>query len=152
MNEEKPSRLNPKIAAAALALGLVAGGYGVASAVNDSSVSATTPKTMTVQYNGAAGGSSEDPAHEANESAAHEAEEHSGNWHGGRGGSNEDPAHEAAESAEREAEEHANGGAGGSNEDPAHETAESAEREAQENAAAGRTCVFPSQVDLMPQC
>jgi len=68
---------------------------------------------------------------------------------------NEDPAHEAGESAAREAQEDAgqvptvkgashNGGAGGAfkpNEDPAHEAGESAAREAQEDA--GQTPTVP---------
>ena len=59
------------------------------------------------QYNTTLSGtpaSTEDAAHEANETAAQEAAEDSGQgFHGGR--PNEDPAHEAAESADREAAE-----------------------------------------------
>ena len=58
--------------------------------------------------------SNEDPAHEAGESAAREAQENSGQWpgpgggpHGGAFKPNEDPAHEAGESAAREAQENA---------------------------------------------
>ena len=64
-------------------------------------------------------------------------------------GSNEDPAHEAGETAAQEAQENATGhGAGGPgngafkpNEDPAHEAGESAAREAQEDA--GRRPTVP---------
>lgn len=56
-------------------------------------------------------------------------------------GSNEDPAHEAGEPAAQEAQENATGhgagpgnGAFKPNEDPAHEAGESAAREAQEDA------------------
>jgi len=57
-------------------------------------------------------GSNEDPAHEAGESAAQEAQENAGGGHGLGGGTgafkpNEDPAHEAGESAAREAQEDA---------------------------------------------
>ena len=54
--------------------------------------------------------SNEDPAHEAGESAAREAQENSGQGPGPGGGTfkpNEDPAHEAGESAAREAQEDA---------------------------------------------
>jgi hypothetical protein len=61
--------------------------------------SATTAPSGTFQSN-------EDPTHEIGESAAHEANENSGNFHPGSGhGSNEDPTHEGMESAQREAQE-----------------------------------------------
>jgi len=112
MSTEEPKKGLPRaVGVTALALGLVAGGYGISSAANSGSTGSTTPaaSTRATGPNGAFQ-SNEDPAHEAAESPEREAQEHAGGGGGpGHFGSNEDPAHEAAESPEREAQEHAGG-------------------------------------------
>jgi len=104
-----------KAIAAAVATAAIASGSFAVAAINPFGIasaqdSGTTPTAPAAPK--ARSGSNEDPAHEATESAAREAEEDAGHVGGGRhfrGGSNEDPAHEATESAAREAEEDAAG-------------------------------------------
>ena len=80
--------------------------HGHKGSLNFKATSTSTTTTGTFKSN-------EDPAHEAGESAAREAQENSGQWpgpgpgHGGAFKPNEDPAHEAGESAAREAQEDA---------------------------------------------
>jgi hypothetical protein len=81
---------------------------GAVTTIATRTTSAQTPPTPTAPAGGKFG-SNEDPTHEQNESAEHEAAEDSGTGHRGGMGSNEDAAHEKGESAEREAAENARG-------------------------------------------
>jgi hypothetical protein len=95
------------------ALGVVAlsGGAFGGGLLNAGAATTTTPQPSAT---GSGFKSNEDPAHEANESAAREKAENDGTASfghrgaGPRGGGfpNEDPAHEAGESAAREKAEH----------------------------------------------
>src|SRR2546425_797239 len=93
------------ISAIALVVGVLLATGALTSAQSATPTPAATPAASPGTFK-----SNEDPAHEANESAAQEAAEDSGQRPAGPGGSfkpNEDPAHEAQESAEREAQENA---------------------------------------------
>ena len=98
----RPKSMRQIAATSALALGLAAGGFGIANAASSSTATTAAPaaaQSSTRQYS-----SNTDPAHEAGESTQRKADEAAG-----RGfKSNTDPAHEAGESAQRKAEEAAN--------------------------------------------
>ena len=117
--DASPRRIPRVVGVAALALGLAAGGYGISSAATSSgSGTPSTPAaTQSAPPANAQNGASpfrsnEDPAHEAGESAAREADEMAGHLAGGQFTPNEDATHEAGESAAREAEETALGTGG----------------------------------------
>ena len=112
-----------KIAAAALAVGLLGGGgAGVILGITQLSSAQTNPAPAVTPAADATAPAAADPAAPAT-------------------GSNEEATHEAGESAQREADEAAGKAGfghhrgGGSNEDPTHEGGESAAREAEEDAA-----------------
>ena len=120
---ERNNDVKNKIAAAALAVGLIGGGgAGVILGMTQLSSAQTNPAPAVTPAADATAPAAADPADPAT-------------------GSNEEATHEAGESAQREADEAAGKGGfghhhgGGSHEDAAHEAGESTAREAEEDAA-----------------
>ena len=103
------------LAGGALGMAVFAPHFAGAQSVPATVVSTSTPPSGGSSVVAGSFRSNEDPAHEATESPAREAEEDSGRggFEGRHHGSNEDPAHEASESPEREAQEDAGNPAGG---------------------------------------